>query len=264
VNYKKLFLFGFYVYSHGKDDNEGEPANPNNLRAEWGPSTFADVRHRFVLGTSIPMPLKISVSPFIVANSGTPYNITTGEDPNQDGFATQRPSLNKTLSASACTGTSLIYESGFGCFNLNPLPGTQIERNYGRGPASFTVNMRVARTWSFGNKGESGPRDQNGPPPGMGGVRGGGGPPPGGGPGGPGGGGPPPGMFGGVNSGKKYNLTLTVSARNLLNHANYATPNGDLSSPFFGQSTSLASGFGPMGGSSTFERKIDLQLRLQF
>jgi hypothetical protein len=71
-------------------------------------------------------------------------------------------------------------------------------------------------------------------------------------------------MFGAASA-KKYNLTLTVSARNLLNHPSYAAPNGDLSSPFFGQSTSLASGFGPGGSaSSTFDRKIDLQLRFQF
>jgi hypothetical protein len=265
VNYKKMFLFGFYVYSHGKDDNEGEPANPNNLQAEYGPSTFADVRHRFVVGTSIPLPLKISVSPFITASSGTPFNITTGQDTNLDGFASERPSLNTSISSANCSGKTLIYESGYGCFNLDPAPGTQISRNFGRGPAAFSVNLRVARTWSFGNRGESGPRDQNGPPPGMGGVRGGGGPPPGGGGGGPGGGGPPPGMFGGGNSGKKYNLTLTASARNLLNHASYAAPSGNLSSPLFGEYTSLVGGFGPMSSSSsTYERKIDLQLRFQF
>jgi hypothetical protein len=28
--------------------------------------------------------------------------------------------------------------------------------------------------------------------------------------------------------------TLSVSAMNVLNHANYAPPSGDLSSPFFG------------------------------
>ncbi len=266
INFKKMFLFGFYVYSHGKDNNEGEPADPNNLRAEWGPSSFADVRHRFVMGTSIPVHWGISVSPFIVANSGSPFNITTGQDTNGDGFAEERPSLDTSESASSCVGQNLKYEAGYGCFNLLPAAGTAISRNYGRGPGSFTVNMRVTRTWSFGDKGESGPRDQGGPPPGgppPGGMRGGGGPPPGGG-GGPGGGGPPPGMFGGGNSNKRYNLTLSVSARNLLNHANYAAPSGDLSSPLFGQYTSLASGFGPMGGQSTYERKIDLQLRLRF
>jgi hypothetical protein len=81
----------------------------------------------------------------------------------------------------------------------------------------------------------------------------GGGPPLGG---GPGGGGPPRGLFGPTN-GKKYNLMLTVSARNAFNHANYATPNGDLSSPFFGHSLSLAGFFGPFGTLTTYNRKID-------
>jgi hypothetical protein len=69
-------------------------------------------------------------------------------------------------------------------------------------------------------------------------------------------------MFGG-SSGKKYNMTLSVMARNILNHPNYGTPNGDLSSPYFGQSLSLA-GFGPFGASTTYNRKIDLQLRFTF
>src|ERR1039458_7996360 len=56
INYKKLFLFGFYALSYGKSDAEGQPADPYNLRAEWGPSSFADVRHRMVVGTSLPLP----------------------------------------------------------------------------------------------------------------------------------------------------------------------------------------------------------------
>ena len=77
------------------------------------------------------------------------------------------------------------------------------------------------------------------------------------------GGGPPPGMFGG-NSGRKYTITLGVNAMNALNHANYAAPSGDLSSPYFGEYRSLGGGFGPMGGSGTYNRKIDVQLRLGF
>jgi hypothetical protein len=274
VNYKKLFLFGFYALSYGKDDNEGLPADPYNLRAEWGPSSFGDVRHRAVLGTGIPLPWKITATPFFNVSSGTPYNITTGlPDPSGDGSAVQRPAL-VDLSASACTGASSKYAPGFGCFNLNPAAGTTtIERNAGRGPASVNLSMRLSRTWGFGSFGESGPADKDAPPPGMGGVRGGPGPggPGGGGPGGggPGGGGPPPGgpppsgIFG-SSSAKRYNLTLTIMAMNVLNHPNFASPNGDLSSPFFGQSLSLQGGFGPEGASSTYDRKISLQLRLTF
>jgi hypothetical protein len=267
VNYKKIFLFGFYALSYGKDDNEGQPANPNNLRAEWGPSSFADVRHRFVTGTSLPLPLGISVSPFIMASSGSPYNITTGIDSNGDGFTSDRPALIAGAGAASCHGTGLVYASSFWCFNLNPAAGTPaISRNYGRGPAQFNLGLRLARTWAFGTKGESGIQG-GGMPPGMGGVRGGpggGGPPPGGGRmGGPGGGpGGPGGMFG-ATSGKKYNLMLSVSARNALNHPNYAAPSGDLSSPYFGHYLSLA-GFGPFGSPTTYNRKIDVQLRFMF
>jgi hypothetical protein len=64
-------------------------------------------------------------------------------------------------------------------------------------------------------------------------------------------------------TGRKYNLTLSINARNALNHPNYAAPEGDLSSPYFGQYLSLA-GFGPFGSPSTYNRKIDLQLRFTF
>ena len=267
VNYKKLFLFGFYVVSYGKDDNEGQPANPYNLRAEWGPSSFADVRQRFVTGTGLPLPFKFTISPFIMVNTGSPYNITTGVDTLGTGFTTQRPALVAGAGAAACHGTGLVYAPAFGCFSLNPAPGTaSIGRNYGRGPGQVTLSLRLSRTWAFGNKGESGMASGSGMPPGMGGVRDGGGPPGGGRMGGgPPGGGPPPGMFG-SSSGKKYNLTFSASARNALNHPNFSAPNGDLSSPYFGQSLGLA-GFGPPGlfpTQATYNRRIDLQLRLQF
>jgi hypothetical protein len=267
INYKKLFLFGFYSYSHGQTDAEGMPANPYDLKAEWGPSSFADVRHRFLMGTNIPMPLKFSLSPFLLAMSGSPYNITTGLDPLLTGYPEERPALLMGVSQAGCTGANLVYESQFGCFNLNPAPGTPtIGRDFARGPSNVTLNLRVSRSWSFGKKSESTLGDfGGGPPPGIGGVRGGGGPPPGGGPsggGGPPGGGPPPGMFGG-GAGNKYSLTFSASFRNILNHPNYGTPNGDLSSPFFGESLSLA-GFGPMGAATTYNRKVDLQLRFTF
>ena len=261
LNVGKIFLFGFYSLSYGMDDSEGAPANPYDLRAEWGPSSYADIRHRLLLGSSLPLPLKFSISPFFLVQSGTPYDITTGIDTYDTGFAEERPALVAGLNAASCTGGALLYEAGYGCFNLDPAPGTStIGRNSARGPGLVNLGLRLARTWSFGGSGESGPAPgQMGPPPGGGGARGGGGPPPGG---GPPGGGPPPGMFGAATS-HRYNLTLSVNARNALNHPNYGTPNGDLTSPYFGQYLSLA-GFGPFGAPSTYNRKIDLQLRFTF
>ncbi len=75
------------------------------------------------------------------------------------------------------------------------------------------------------------------------------------------------GMFGGGGP-AKYNLTLSINARNALNHANFTAPSGDLASPYFGENRNLSGGFGPpgavAGASSTYQRKIDLQLRFTF
>ena len=72
------------------------------------------------------------------------------------------------------------------------------------------------------------------------------------------------GGMGGESTGKRYNLTLSVSAHNLLNHVNPGMPIGDLSSTRFGVSNSLAGGFGPRGSGAAGNRRIDLQLRFTF
>ncbi len=77
------------------------------------------------------------------------------------------------------------------------------------------------------------------------------------------------GGMGGGSAGKKYSLTASINARNVFNIVNLAAPNGTLTSPFFGQSTSLAGGggggpFGGGGGNAAGNRRIELQLRLSF
>ena len=80
-----------------------------------------------------------------------------------------------------------------------------------------------------------------------------------------GGNGPPAGMFN-TNTGRRYNLTVSASTLNALNHANFAPPNGDLSSPYFGEHRSLGGMVVMMhgGAPSTYNRKIDLQIRFTF
>jgi hypothetical protein len=52
---------------------------------------------------------------------------------------------------------------------------------------------------------------------------------------------------------------FSVNARNILNHPNFASPDGNLSSPLFGRSTSLVNGNGSSGN-----RRLDLQMRFNF
>src|SRR5205823_7221286 len=170
---------------------------------------------------------------FIMLASGGPFNITTGRDLNGDGLFTDRPAFATDLSRPS------VVHTAFGVFDTNPLPGqTIIPRNYGQSPGVISINMRLSRTWGFGERpapsvGGSGGGDFGGPGgggrgPGGGGGRGGG--PPGGGNtcfGGPRGG--PGGMFGGGSSGKRYSLTLSINARNVINHVNLGPRSGDLS-----------------------------------
>lgn len=248
ANYKKVVLFGYYALSYAQDDNEGLPADPYNLRAEWGPASWGDTRHRTALGGSVPLKWKFTIFPFLAANSGQPYNITTGLDPLNTGFPTARPALLGGVTAGSCTGSNLMFAAGFGCFNLNPATGTTaIGHNFARGPADVNLVLRVARTWSFGGEGPSGPGQQT-----SGGGHGAGS-------------GPTPGLFD-TNSRRRYNLTVSASTLNALNRANFAPPNGDLSSPYFGEYRTLGGMVVLMhgGAPSTYNRKIDLQVRFTF
>jgi hypothetical protein len=183
-----------------------------------------------------------------VANSGTPYNITTGLDPFNTGFPAARPAL-LPAALSACQGNSLMYAAGFGCFDLNPAPGMPvIPRNDGRGPAAVNLALRISRTWEFGGERRLEPAPPSGPQPGMGPREEMGG------------------HVGGGGAAGKYTLTLSAFTLNALNHPNFAPPNGDLSSPYFGQYRSLGGMIVMLhgGAPSTFNRKIDLQLRFTF
>lgn len=57
-------------------------------------------------------------------------------------------------------------------------------------------------------------------------------------------------------------LTFTMLSRNLLNHPNLALLNGNLSSPYFGESITLVGGGG--GSSASGNRRTELQCRLAF
>lgn len=275
-----VMLFGFYSYGHANGNTDGAgsfPANTYDLSTENGRSSF-DIHHRFLMGGNLRGKWGISLNPFLMYSTGGPFNITTGRDNNGDSVFNDRPSF----AAPGATGRDIV-NTAYGTFNLNPLPGEKlIPRNYGNGPDSFTVNMRLSKTWGFGeatgsSAGDGGDRGSfSGGPPGGGPMGGGmGGGPRGGGGGGPRGGGGGRGGFGGASSGKKYSLTFSASARNLLNHVNYGSPIGNLTSPLFGLSNSLGGGFGGPGGGGrgpgggggaggAGNRRIDLQLTFSF
>ncbi len=250
-------LQGYYTFGEAHTNANGFPMNQYNEGLDWGRANF-DTRHQGYFGGTVGLPLKVTLNPFVQMRSGSPFNLTTGQTFEGDGIANARPYFAPCATA--------LYNTKYGCFsntgtNLVPI-------NYLQGPAQFTVNIRMSRTWGFGERAGAAPnaaagqRGQGGGGGGRGNFGGGGGP--------RGGGGGGRGGFGGLgggNSGKRYNITLTASARNAFNHVNDATPSGILTSSFFGQSTALASGGGAGfggGNSAAGNRKVEIQLRFQF
>ncbi|WP_348269148.1 TonB-dependent receptor [Edaphobacter paludis] len=256
IKARKVSLFGFYVLSSAKADTSGAtyfPSNQTNPGSDYGRATF-DVRNRFLLGGNYIAPFGISVSPFLVANSGSPFNITVGQDLNGDNQYNDRPSY-------ATESSTDTLQTVYGNFDLNPDAGAaRIPYNAGVGPAQFSMNLRVSKTFGIG------PRVEGGAGAGSfgGGPRG---------PGGPGGGGPGGGLGPGGLSGnngpprldqappRRYSLTFSAMSRNVFNHVSLAAPVGVLDSARFGQSTAISGGF---FGSAAANRSIDLQAAFNF
>lgn len=224
-----------YVLNRARSDSDGLgsfPVNQYDLSDEYGRS-IQDTRHRFSLfGTINALPWGIRLNPMLFINSGRPFNITVGRDINGDTLFNERPAF-----ADSQTAPGDLRVTPFGDFDINPKTGqTLIPRNYGTGPAFAVVNLRISKAFGFGGEATRAGA--------AGGGRGG---------------------RGGAETRNRYNLNFSVNIQNLFNNTNENVPVGNLSSPFFGISTSGAGGFGRGGGAqSAGNRRIDLQVRFNF
>jgi hypothetical protein len=249
----KLSLFGFYTLSYADSNTAGGasfPMNQYNLDEDYGRAAY-DVRNRLFLGGSWNLPRGFQIFPFVVANSAPPFNITLSQDLGGDylpnGIFNARPAF-----ASSLSNPANVVNTKWGDFDTMPAPGeTLIPPNYGVGFSQFTANLRLSKTFSFGKEvqgsysgGGGGPRYGRGL--GGGGLS----------------------SMGNANifnsgntSNRRFNLTFSLSARNIFNNVNDAPPVGNLDSPIFGKANALAGGF---FSSSAANRRVDLQIRFSF
>ena len=253
ATYRTFSFFTNYTYSNAKGDTSGigsVPSVSSYPGLDYGRTTF-DVANRFILFGNFMLPWQISVSPMVVANSGTPYNVTIGSDLTGNNQFNARPTY-----AADCGETGVV-RTQFGCLDTTPTGRDEKIIPYGvaTGPTNVSVNMRLSKVIGIGPKVEGR----------RGGGYGGGGGHYGG----------PPGLNGGGFSGsrggpgrmdaavsRKFSLNLSVWTTNLFNHTNYGTPNGVLTSQYFGKSQSLAGQF--FGGSTAGNRNVFLQASFNF
>ncbi len=248
---QRVSLFGSYVYNRASSDTDGLntfPANPYSYAGEYGPAS-TDIRNRVSVGGSIETRWGIRLNPFLVASSGPPFDITTGSDLYGTTLFNARPSI-----ATGPDRTGLI-STRYGLLDPNPAEGEAIlPRNYGRGPGSVTLNLRISRTFAFG-RGEGHDAPSNIPGGGLqrrdntgvfttGGA---------------------PGAT--ARTSHRYNVIISLSIRNVLNHNNPGPIIGNITSPLFGQANQPAgsTSFGGTGFSEAANnRRLELQTRLTF
>jgi Carboxypeptidase regulatory-like domain len=263
----KLSLFSYYSFSYANGDTSGAGSFASNpilgIAADYGRTAF-DVRNRAFFGGSISLPRGFRVSPFMVANSGPPFNITVGQDLNGDSIFNDRPAF-----ATSSTANPIV--TSFGVFDVNPGANEpRIPVNFGTTPAQFTLHLRLSKTFGIGPKLETVANNQ-GQQAGRQGGHGPGGPGGGGheGGGGRGPGGPMGGIFAAERTSQRYNLTFSANAHNLFNNVNGGAPISNLNAPpdprtnlpTFGTFTSLAGG---VFNTQSANRRIDFQVMFAF
>ncbi len=206
----RISVFGYYAYGHAYSDVLSTPSNPYNFLQDWGRASY-DIRHRVNINGSILGLWGVRLSPNITYNSAPPWNLIEGVDQFDEGtISAARPAFVPSgYTGPACTQqlaeelatciATFTYRGAAQSFVVNPTPGMKvIPPNYFSAYGQFNFNLRISRTWGFGESttsqnqrqgrggGPGGPgggfgRGVGGPGGGGGGPRGGG---PGGGPGG--------------------------------------------------------------------------------
>jgi hypothetical protein len=241
-------LFGFYVYNRASSNSDGIgtfPANPYSFSGEYGPAA-TDIHHRVTVGGSINLKWAVRISPFVVLQSGAPFDITTGNDPYGTTLFNARPAFAAGLNKPG------LIETSYGLLDPNPTPGEPlVPRNFGRGPGQYNVNLRIAKVIGFGRDraagGDARPSGAAGNPLQAATGRGLGG------------------LIGTPSTSHRFNLSIGLSIRNLLNHTNPGPIIGNITSPYFGSANQIAGGQNGEGFYETANnRRLESQIKFTF
>ncbi|MBV8845504.1 MAG: TonB-dependent receptor [Bryobacterales bacterium] len=228
----QVSLSSSYTLNRARSNSDGLgtfPANPYDFTGEYGPAAN-DIHHRMQITGSINTRWNLRFSPNITLQSGPPFDITTGTDLYGTTLYNARPGL-----AGDPTKAGVI-QTPYGLLDPNPVPGQPLlPRNYGRGPGTIMVNLRVGKTFAFGPErgGSTAPKAS--------------------------------GIFASPGPDRRFNVTISMAVRNLINHTNPGPIIGNIASPLFGQANQMAGGPNGEGFSENANnRRLELQTRFTF
>ncbi|MGA8538177.1 MAG: carboxypeptidase regulatory-like domain-containing protein, partial [Terriglobales bacterium] len=132
----KLSLFGYYSLNYANSDTAGVssfPSDQYDLAADYGRASFA-IRDRVFFGGTVGLPRGFRLSPFLIFNSGSPYNVSVGQDLNNDSIFNDRPAFG------ANPATSCPFPTTAACshYVIPTSSSALIPVNYLTGPDHFT------------------------------------------------------------------------------------------------------------------------------
>lgn len=241
-----IALNASYIFNQAKSDTQGPtyiPSIAQNPGLDYGRARFG-YSHRFVLLSTYTGPWGLVFGSLLIAQSGTPYNITTGNDLTGNRQFNARPTYGQC-------GAADVMTTQYGCLDTNPAGKGEriVPYGIGTGPANVVYHIRISKVVGVGPRIKTAAAGQTYEADGSS-VSG-------------------RGLSGGSGSvqlnqtaPRRYNLTFVASAANAFNNANYGTPNGVLLSPLFGKSQSLA--MGPFANPTPGNRAISFQADFTF
>ncbi len=224
----KILLFGLYTAEKDlseTDDAEDRSAtfvsNSYDVRADYG-RTGRQHRQLLNVGLACNLPRGFQIQPYLAAQAGVPFNITTGADANGDTVFNDRPAFATDLTRAS------VVRTPYGVFDTAPIAGQRIiPRNYATAPALLWIDLQLKRDILLGPrpKGNEISGATTDSATSSGGVTGG-------------------------RSDRPWDLQFSVDVQNLTNHNNPGVPIGVLTSKYFGHSLSLANDFSPLTASN--------------
>ncbi|MGB6746137.1 MAG: carboxypeptidase regulatory-like domain-containing protein [Terracidiphilus sp.] len=243
---KQININATYLLNQARSDTQDAtyvPSVAQDPGLDYGRASFG-YRQRFVLLDSYTGPFGIVFGSLLIAQSGTPYNITIGSDLTENRQFNARPTYGQC-------GAAGVVTTQYGCLDTNPAGKGErvIPYGIGTGPANVVYHVRISKVIGVGPRiktaAESATYSANGNSVSGRGLSGG-----------------SAGVQLNETAPRRYNLTFVASAANLFNDVNLGAPNGVLLSPLFNKSQSLA--VGPFANPTPGNRAISFQADFTF
>ncbi|MGH9599752.1 MAG: carboxypeptidase regulatory-like domain-containing protein, partial [Terracidiphilus sp.] len=138
---------GVYTLNHAASDTQGigyYPSVPHDPSLDYGRAAF-DIRHRFTLIDSYTGPHGIVVASLLAVQSGTPYNVTIGNDLTGNNQFNARP-------AYGVCGDADVISTQFGCLDTGPAGKGEriVPFDVGTSPANAVFHLRVSKVIGVG------------------------------------------------------------------------------------------------------------------